>query len=64
MNEAMTAEVLFTFRAIGIALACAWGIRGVRGRVQIRRVSWHLWATVLATGAVAIGGYAAWRYMP
>lgn len=63
MSEQLTADVLFSLRAVGIALACAWGARGVRGSLKLR-LNWHAWATVLALGVVVIGVYVAWRCVP
>ena len=63
MNESVISDVLFTLRAVGIALACAWAARRCRPSLRVR-FTWPLVGVVLALGAVGIGGYAAWRYLP
>ena len=61
MSEQLTADVLFTLRAVGIALACAWAARRCRPVLRVR-FTWPLVGVVLATGAVVIGGYSVWRW--
>lgn len=79
MTPELTADLLFTLRVAGLALAGAlavrWGPRRVSLRIPVRRYAWSpparrwLWLAVgTAIGAAAVGllvfGWTHWRYVP